>query len=153
MKFLPVIIISILAFAACKNDDKKTNGADSAEIAKSNDSLLPQPIDPAKLTTVQWIDSLKNFGEVKEGEKVNIKFRFKNTGERPLIIESVVPGCGCTAPDYSKEPVMPGKEGFITAEFNSANQHESVHKNVNVAMNTNPKNHALIFEGKVIKKQ
>ncbi len=47
-------------------------------------------------------------------------FNFKNTGTQPLVIERVDVSCGCTTPAWTKEPIMPGKSGFITAKFNSA---------------------------------
>jgi hypothetical protein len=75
--------------------------------------------DTANFTTVQWIDSIVSFGSINKGEKISIKFRCKNTGNKPLILANVRPGCGCTVADYTKEPIMPGTEGLITAAFDS----------------------------------
>ncbi|RIJ41791.1 DUF1573 domain-containing protein [Pontibacter oryzae] len=61
-----------------------------------------------------------NFGDITQGDVVEHTFKFKNTGNQPLVIERVDVSCGCTTPDWTKEPVMPGKSGFITAKFNSA---------------------------------
>jgi hypothetical protein len=44
---------------------------------------VADPIDSSKFTTVQWLDTLVDIGKVKEGEMVNVVFRFKNTGDQP----------------------------------------------------------------------
>ncbi|WP_266205434.1 DUF1573 domain-containing protein [Pontibacter kalidii] len=61
-----------------------------------------------------------NFGEITQGDVVEHTFEFKNTGTQPLVLERVDVTCGCTTPAWTKEPVMPGKTGFITAKYNSA---------------------------------
>ncbi|PRY15446.1 uncharacterized protein DUF1573 [Pontibacter ummariensis] len=61
-----------------------------------------------------------NFGDITQGDVVEHTFKFTNTGTQPLVIERVDVSCGCTTPAWTKEPVMPGKTGFISAKFNSA---------------------------------
>jgi hypothetical protein len=61
-----------------------------------------------------------NFGDIKQGDIVEHTFRFTNTGNQPLIIERVEVTCGCTSPSWTKEPVMPGKSGIVSAKFDSA---------------------------------
>lgn len=61
-----------------------------------------------------------NFGDIKQGDVVEHTFTFTNTGNQPLIIERVEVTCGCTSPSWTKEPVMPGKTGTVTAKFNSS---------------------------------
>ena len=51
----------------------------------------------------------------------NRVFTFKNTGNKPLILSNVQPGCGCTASEWPKEPVMPGKSAQIKVHYNTAN--------------------------------
>lgn len=107
--------------------------------------------DTANYTTVQWIDSLVNFGTLTMGEKTKIKFRFKNTGDKPLVIADVRPGCGCTVADYTKEPVLPGAEGLVTAAFDTNRAHPGVvRKNMMVTANTKGQQHfELIFTGEI----
>ncbi len=64
-------------------------------------------------------EKIYNFGNVKQGEKVTHEFKFKNTGNKPLVISDVVKGCGCTTVRWTTEPIMPGGEGAIWATFNS----------------------------------
>lgn len=62
-------------------------------------------------------------------------YEVTNTGKNPLIISAVKPGCGCTAPDYTKEPIMPGQKGQITLKFDSTNFDGVVYKSAEVYAN------------------
>jgi hypothetical protein len=106
-----------------------------------------------KITSVRWIDSAKNFGNINEGQKLAISFKFKNTGVNPLIIESVKPGCGCTVADFPKEPIAPGAENEITGEFDSHDREGLQHKVITVKSNT-PGNgeQEVYFDVDVVKK-
>lgn len=63
------------------------------------------------------------FGTIKE-EEGNVKyvFSFKNTGNKDLNLEQVKASCGCTTPDWTREPIPAGGEGFVSAEFNPKNR-------------------------------
>ncbi|MBI1781409.1 MAG: DUF1573 domain-containing protein [Sphingobacteriales bacterium] len=69
---------------------------------------------------VKFASEIVDLGTVKQGNPVTGTFTLTNIGQEPLIIESVTPGCGCTKSDYTKEPIMPGKTGSITATYNAA---------------------------------
>lgn len=60
-----------------------------------------------------------DFGTVKEGPVAEHVFEFKNTGKEPLIIQSASASCGCTTPEWPKEPIKPGKKGKITVRYNT----------------------------------
>ena len=105
-----------------------------------------------QLTTIQWIDSVRNFGRIQEGQKVALSFRLKNTGDKPLVIESVKPACGCTVADYPKQPLKPGEEGEITGEFDSQGREGQQHKEITVTTNTTARTQNIIFEVTVLGK-
>ena len=108
--------------------------------------------DTANFTTIQWIDSVKDFGIVPFGEKVKIVFSFLNTGNKPLYISSVRPGCGCTLADFTKSAVLPGEKGEVTAEYDSNHgmPGQQVHKTVTVTCNAkNETTSVLVFTGNV----
>lgn len=69
---------------------------------------------------IQFDEMKYDFGSAKQGEVVKHVFKFKNIGTQPLVISNIGVSCGCTTPDWTREPVMPGKTGMITAKFNSA---------------------------------
>ena len=60
-----------------------------------------------------------DFGKIKEGTLATHEFTFTNTGKAPLVLSNVQPSCGCTTPEWSKEPIMPGGKGTVKAVFNS----------------------------------
>jgi len=106
--------------------------------------------DSANFTTVKWNDTAINFGTVTRGEKVHIKYICTNTGNKPLFIYYVRPGCGCTVADYTKAAIMPGKTGEVNAEFDSNHGNPGeVHKSITVQTNTTNPSPKLIFTGKV----
>jgi len=69
---------------------------------------------------IKFTEEKYDFGSIKQGDIVDHVFKFKNTGTQPLVISNVQASCGCTIPDWTKEPVAPGKTGMISAKFNSA---------------------------------
>jgi len=84
---------------------------------------------------------------------VEVAFRFKNTGDKPLIIVNVSAGCGCTTiPEKPKSPFAPGEQGIIKARFDSKNMAGERRKEIFVSSNTKVKtSHILIFRVEVVK--
>src|SRR5690606_11511356 len=108
--------------------------------------------DTANFSTIHWIDSLKDFGSAKMGDKVKLVYTFENTGDKPLFITQVRPTCGCTVADYTKTAVLPGKKGNVTAEFDT-NQGAvgSVRKSIVVSSNSVNNTHFVLgFTGTVV---
>jgi hypothetical protein len=70
---------------------------------------------PAKFTETKF-----NFGKLKQNVPATHVFKFVNNGAKPLVIESAVAGCGCTTPEYPKQPITKGKEGTIKVTYNAA---------------------------------
>ena len=92
--------------------------------------------DSARFTTVEWIDSTKDYGKITEGQQLAVAFRFRNTGKTPLVIGQVQPSCGCTVAERPTAPIAPGEEGQIKASFNSDNRVGVNHKSLIVTTNT-----------------
>lgn len=100
-------------------------------------------------TTIQYESEKFNFGVIDEGEVVKHVFKFKNTGNEPLIISNAKGSCGCTVPTWPKEPVPPGGSGEIKVEFNSKGKPGPQSKRVTVTANTNPTETYLEIGGEV----
>ncbi len=93
--------------------------------------------DTADFTTIQWLDStFLDMGKVPEGRSVEVTFRFRNSGNRPLVISNVSASCGCTIPEKPEQPFAPGQEGTIRAKFNSQGHVGENNKSVYVNANT-----------------
>ncbi|HOG05912.1 MAG TPA: DUF1573 domain-containing protein [Paludibacter sp.] len=94
-----------------------------------------------------------DFEKIKEQDGLATKkFEFKNTGDAPLIINRVHASCGCTATSWTKEPVLPGKTGSITASYNPANRPGVFIKTITVYTNADSKPIQLTIKGDVIPK-
>jgi hypothetical protein len=76
-----------------------------------------------------------NFGTIKQGDIVTHEFKFKNTGKEPLIISEAHGSCGCTVPEYPKEPIKPNGTGVIKVTFNSAGKMGAQDKTVTLSYN------------------
>ncbi len=77
-----------------------------------------------------------DFGTIHEKDVVKTIFKFKNTGDVPLIISNMKASCGCTVANYSKEPIQPGGTGQFTVTFNSAHKPHKQHKRITITCNT-----------------
>ena len=109
--------------------------------------------DTARFTTIQWLDSTKDFGKIVEGEKLQVTFRFANTGNMPLVISRVQASCGCTVAEQPEAPIAPGGRGEIRAVFNSQGHTGFNHKTLFVSANTRgSQDHSLQFVVEVQKK-
>lgn len=90
-----------------------------------------------------------NFGTIKQGEKVSYDFNFANVGKEPLIITEAHGSCGCTVPQWPKEPVAKGAKGVIHVEFNSTGKMGMQDKTVTITSNAKGGNKVLHLKGNV----
>lgn len=144
-KFLIALSLTCLLFS-CDIRNNKTK----PDVAHAHDSSGEVFKDS---TTVQMIDTVFNFGKITDGEKVEFSFRFKNTGQNPLIVSSAHASCGCTVPEKPEEPVKPGETGFIKVVFNSQGRVGDSHKEVTVSSNAYPPFPRLQLKGEVLAKK
>jgi hypothetical protein len=98
----------------------------------ANSSEIVQEQEPVQ---IEWTKSTHDFGEIVQGTKAKHTFTFKNTGTTPIIISNANASCGCTVPNFSKEPVAPGAQGSVTAIFDSTGKMGNFAKNITVTTN------------------
>ena len=153
MKYLFLTLIASSLFFSCANNEAATTGQSNSDSAKQTQTM-DAITDSSNYTSVQWIDSIhQELGKVQEGQVVEISWRFKNTGNKPLIITSTSASCGCTVAEKPEEPIAPGNEGIIKAKFDSNGREGMQRKEVFVTANTNNNtNHQLSFSLQVQKK-
>lgn len=95
-----------------------------------------------------------NFGTIKEEiGAVSTQFEFTNNGNSPLIIQRVSASCGCTTPSYTKEPVLPGKKGTISATYSTVRRPGTFNKTIRVYTNVPDTVYVLTIKGNVTPKQ
>ncbi len=90
-----------------------------------------------------------DFGTIKQGEKVTYDFNFTNGGKEPLIISNATGTCGCTVPQWPKEPIAKGGKGTIHVEFNSAGKMGMQDKTVTIVSNGKVPSKILHLKGNV----
>lgn len=133
MKKIILSVACLALFASCNNQAAETSAAaEPQEI-----STVAEP-DPQNAPAFKFEKEVYDFGQIKEGEKVSYDFKFTNIGKSPLIISSATATCGCTIPDYPKEPVAPGASGIIRVVFNSTGKPGMQNKIVSITANTIP---------------
>lgn len=146
-----ILIPFIAIFQNCGTDSssKTTESSISSTSLKTDSVQEEEPLS----TSIEFDEKTYDFGQIKEGQSVSHNFKFKNTGENPLIIKSVKTSCGCTASDYTKTQVAPGEFGNIDIVFNSTGRPGPNHKSLTVVANTQPKTTVLTFNAEVLKSE
>lgn len=99
---------------------------------------------------IKFENTTFDFGNVSEGTQATHDFVFTNTGTEPLIINAVRASCGCTTPHWTKEPVLPGKQGKITASYNSKNRSGAFNKSVTVTSSATQPSSVVFIKGLVV---
>ena len=114
-----------------------------------------QAVKPANATdkvagpAIVFEESKYDFGSVAQGGMVDHTFKFKNTGTAPLVISNIGVSCGCTTPEWTKDPVMPGKSGTIAAHFNSAGKMGMQNKVLTIESNATAGSSTVSLVGEV----
>ncbi|WP_375417654.1 DUF1573 domain-containing protein [uncultured Hymenobacter sp.] len=93
-----------------------------------------------------------DFGKVPEGTMATHEFKFRNTGNQPIVIATVQASCGCTTPDWTKTPVLPGKSGMVRAVYSSAGRPGVFNKTVTITSNATEPSKVLTIKGAVLTK-
>jgi hypothetical protein len=150
MKYLFILLLGSAVLASCGSSDTDATNNDEAQ----HDALVKAANDTANYTSIEWLDSTsQHLGKVNEGQVVEISWRFKNTGTKPLIITNATASCGCTVAEKPEAPVAPGAESTIKAKFDSHGRLGPQNKEVYVQANTREQAaHRLTFALEVLKK-
>ncbi len=145
------------------NDESKTNDGISSLVADENligttpegaNDIEEAPNNPvsAGSTTVEYMEESHDFGNVRYPSDNLYTFKFKNTGNEPLLIESATASCGCTVPNKPEEAILPGEIGELDVIFRpkEGQQGQVVKKRVTVIANTEPKQTYLEIKANVL---
>ena len=123
--------------------------ATTASFAQTTPAAAPAKASTLTPENIQFVNDSHDFGTVTEGAAADYVFQFKNTGKEPLVISRVQPSCGCTIPDWSKDPVLPGKTGFVKASYGTQGRPGHFEKSMTVISNAGTK--MVTFKGTVEK--
>jgi hypothetical protein len=134
----PYIVIFFLLLAACNNTPTGENKG-TIPVGLVNNPHTANGIDAAAAEmkpTMDFKDTLHDFGTLHEGEVVEYDFEFSNNGKTPLLITSAAGSCGCTVADYPRDPLQPGKSANMKVTFNSTGTHGGQDKAITIHTNT-----------------
>jgi len=145
------VVLTVALLASCGNEPASTGGDDGRSAGVTPNATptttpatnIPTPpaaeAAPTGPTTNMTFDETEfKFGTVDEGEVVAHTFKFTNTGSNPLIISNAKGSCGCTVPQWPREPIPVGESSSITVEFNSKGKKGPRNQKVTITANTDP---------------
>jgi hypothetical protein len=140
---------------SCGSDQNKNNESEevrvSPDIVNNPETANGEITDKTGVPKFDFEEITFDLGTVQSGESVTHEFKFKNSGDKDLIISQAKGSCGCTQPEYPKDPIAPGDEGVIKVTFNSTGISGQITKNVTLIANTTPNTKVLTITGEVIK--
>jgi hypothetical protein len=159
-KFVLSAFFAIALLASCANSEAGDAAkAEAREAIEPSTAAQPQaPAQPAATTpaaptgpttTVDFKETTFDFGTVVSGEKVSHVYSFTNTGSEPLIISNAKGSCGCTVPNWPKEPIAVGGTGEIEVVFDSKNKKGPRNQKVTITANTDPPQTFIYLKGEV----
>lgn len=129
------------------------NQGDKFPATISNQNNAANPLAPQtsnrKATTIKFNQMNHDFGNIKQNTENKYSFTFRNTGVEPLVISNAKGSCGCTVPNYPKEPVAPGATATIDVVYSPGMQSGSQKKNVTITANTEPAQTILTISANV----
>ena len=148
-KYYYMLIIGIISFMNISCDNNPTKKINQQNLLETEKRLEKESVLPILKFDFDTYD----FGEVTDGEIVEVDYTFKNIGESNLIIYDASASCGCTVPEYPKdEEIKPGESGVIKARFDSSGQTGKQVKSITLTTNTKNSKKIIRMSGFVINK-
>ncbi len=139
---------AFVAFGLFSCKDNATNKIAEENVAVTEQKNVEESTHPVMSFDVTEFD----FGEIEQGTHVEHMFTFTNTGDAPLVITNAKSSCGCTVPEYTRDPIAPGEKGEMLVKFDGSGR-GTVNKNVTVFTNTEKGTERLRIKANVKPKQ
>ena len=148
-KYYYMLIVGIICFMNISCDNNPTKKINQQNLLETEKRLEQESVLPILKFDFDTYD----FGEVNDGEIVEVDYTFKNIGESNLIIYDASASCGCTVPEYPKDKeIKPGESGVIKARFDSSGQTGKQVKSITLTTNTKNSKKIIRMSGFVINK-
>lgn len=138
-----------LVIASC-GSTTENSGEITTDLIDNPITASEEKVDEENLPAFEFEEEIKEFGTITQGEIVNMTFKFINVGKSDLIISSAQGSCGCTVPEWPKEPIQPGEKGIIDVSFNSNGKQGMQNKTVTLVANTMPNTTVIAIKGEVL---
>ena len=148
-KYYYILIVGIICFLNISCDNNPTKKINQQNLLETEERLEQESVLPILKFDFDTYD----FGQVTDGEIVEVDYTFKNIGESNLIIYDASASCGCTVPEYPKDKeIKPGESGVIKARFDSSGQTGKQVKSITLTTNTENSKKIIRMSGFVINK-
>lgn len=121
-------------------------------LALSVTGLFAQSNQVSTNDSIAFVKIIHDYGTIVQGGDGNCEFKFTNKGKSPLTLSNVQASCGCTVPEWPKEPILPGKTGSIKVKYNT-NTIGAFNKSITVKSNAINTTVVLQIKGNVTPKQ
>ena len=112
-----------------------------------NNNATPGGNATGEMPDMKFDEEDHDFGNIEQGEKIDFSFKFTNTGKADLIINNCTASCGCTIPNWPRQPIRPGESSYIEVQFDSNNKQNEVTKEITVSTNCDPAVRKIKFHG------
>lgn len=153
-----IALVAIIMVTSCRNKDEfaplqidaKTNKIIPLGQLSMKDDSMRKKLKPEDYPVIEFEAKEFDFGTIKQGEKVEHVFKFKNTGKNDLTVVEVRPSCGCTAPEWTKTPIKKGESGEVKIVFNTVGKSGKQTKSVSLLTNTMEGNEVLTFKANIL---
>lgn len=147
-RILVLAVLVAFSFTSCKENVANKINKENLEIAKQRDYNINEGA-----AAITFSKTEHDFGTINEGDIVETIFSFTNTGESELIITNASATCGCTIPEWPREPIAPGGAGQIKVKFNSSGKPNKQSKTVTLTTNTAQGKETVVIKTQVTPKQ
>ena len=140
-KYLFVSAVALAAFMfSCNSDSASTDAsAETTVVAPEMNGEEAMPTSIVTELTAMKLDRMEHdFGKIPDTAPVETKFVITNTGDKPLLITNAQGSCGCTVPEFPKEPIAPGESKDMKVSFNPNGKEGVNNKTVTITANTEP---------------
>jgi len=146
MKQTIQLLVFLTLFSCGSSSDKNIITTELVNSPLTANSKSEKVLTP----NIEMLETSYDFGEMIQGESVTHDFILKNTGDAYLLITAAKGSCGCTVPDWPKEPIAEGEEAVIKVTFNSAGKSGKQNKTVTLVSNAIPNTKVITINGNVI---
>jgi hypothetical protein len=147
-RFYILMALGGLVITSCSNAKDRIKDKDNTGKEEFTDSDSGSMMEALPVITFE--EEFHDFGEIQEGQVAEHTFVFTNEGSGPLIISNASGSCGCTVPEWPRQPIAPGQKGQIKVSFNSSNRAGRQDKRVTLTTNAVPQTRVLNITSTVI---
>lgn len=144
-----ILVLGMFLCLSIASKAQETKPGTAAKATGSTPPVAAKVAENPNQSEFRFEKEVYDFGAIKQGDVVNYEFKFTNAGKEPLIITEAHGSCGCTVPEYPKEPIKAGGKGVIKVTFNSAGKSSLQDKTVTISSNAKGGPKVLHIKGNV----